>query len=181
MGNALADVLFGNENPGGRLVQTWLRSDADLPQMLDYDLRLGRAYLYFEGEPLYAFGYGLSYTTFGHAALRTSATTLSANGTVDVSVDVTNTGNVAGDDVVQLYARYPVSRVKRPQKQLVGFQRVRLAPGETKTVTMTLVASELAYWDTGARRFVVEPGRIELEIGRSARDIVLRTSVDVVR
>lgn len=177
LGNALADVLFGDVTPGGRLVQTWLHSVEDLPPMLDYDLRLGRAYLYYEGTPLYPFGYGLSYTTFGYANLRTSAQALPAGGTLDVSVDVTNTGKRTGDEVVQLYARYPKSRVKRPLKQLVGFRRVRLAPGETKTVTLALDAAELAYWDVAEHAFVVEPGRVELQIARSATDVALRTEV----
>jgi len=179
MGHALADVLFGDENPGGRLVQTWLRSVDELPPMLDYDLRLGRAYLYFEGKPLYPFGYGLSYTTFAHSNLRTSAATTRAGETFDVSVTVTNTGKRAGDDVIQLYARYPVSRVKRPLKQLVGFRRVRLAPGETADVTLTIDTNELAYWDVDSRSFVVESGAIELELGRSAADIVLRAGVKI--
>jgi beta-glucosidase len=179
LGHALADVLFGDVNPGGRLVQTWVHSTDDLPPMLDYDLRRGRTYLYFESTPLYAFGYGLSYTTFGHASLRTAGSQLPAAGTLDVSVDVTNTGKCTGDDVIQLYARYAKSRVTRPQKQLVGFRRVRLAAGETKTVTLTLSASELAYWDVAKHAFVVEPGRLELQIARSARDVVLTTEVDV--
>jgi beta-glucosidase len=179
LGHALADVLFGDVNPGGRLVQTWVHSVDDLPPMLDYDLRRGRTYLYFESTPLYPFGYGLSYTTFGHTSLRTNASTLPASGTLDVSVDVTNTGSRTGDEVVQLYARYAKSRVKRPQKQLVGFRRVRLAPGETRTVTLTLSASELAYWDVQKHAFVVEPGRLELQLARSARDVVLTTEVDV--
>jgi beta-glucosidase len=179
LGHALADVLFGDVNPGGRLVQTWLHSVDDLPPMLDYDLRLGRAYLYYDGTPLYPFGYGLSYTTFRHANLRTAGSSLPADGTLEVSVDVTNTGKRAGDEVVQLYVRYPKSLVKRPQKQLVAFRRVKLAAGETKTVTLTLDASEVAYWDVAKHAFVVEPGRVELQVARSATDIVLRTEVGV--
>jgi len=179
MGNALADVLFGDENPGGRLVQTWLRSVDELPPMLDYDLRLGRAYLYYEGRPLYPFGYGLSYTSFAYSGFRTSAGTLAAGGTFEASVTVTNTGERAGDDVVQIYGRYPVSRVKRPLKQLVGFRRVRLSPGGSKDVALTIDTNELAYWDIDSRRFVVEPGPIEVELGRSARDTVGRARVEL--
>jgi beta-glucosidase len=179
LGHGLADVLFGDENPGGRLVQTWVHSVEDLPPMLDYDLRLGRAYLYYEGVPLYPFGYGLSYTTFAYANLRTSGGALPASGTLDVSVDVTNTGKRTGDEVVQLYARYPRSLVKRPQKQLVAFRRVRLAPGETKAVTLVFDASEVAYWSVEKHAFVVEPGRVELQIARSARDVVLTADVGV--
>ena len=132
LGNALADVLFGDANPGGRLAQTWPRSLDQLPPMMDYDIRHGRTYMYFQGEPQYAFGYGLSYTTFAYANLRTSAPSLARGGAIDVSVDVTNTGSRAGDEVVQLYVRYPESKVERPLKQLRGFQRVTLAPGETR-------------------------------------------------
>ncbi len=138
LGNALADVLFGDANPGGRLVQTWPRSLDQLPPMMDYDLRHGRTYMYFRGEPQYPFGYGLSYTTFAYANLRTSAPSLARGGAIDVSVDVTNTGARAGDEVVQLYVRYPESKVDRPLKQLRGFQRVALAPGETRTVALRL-------------------------------------------
>lgn len=179
LGHGLADVLFGDVNPGGRLVQTWLHSVDDLPPMLDYDLRLGRAYLYYEGVPLYPFGYGLSYTTFGYANLRTSAGAVSVSGTLEVSVDVTNTGKRVGDEVVQLYARYPKSRVKRPLKQLVGFRRVRLAPRETQTVTLPFDVSEVAYWNVEKHAFVVEPGRVELQIGKSARDVLMATEIGV--
>jgi beta-glucosidase len=179
LGHGLADVLFGDVNPGGRLVQTWLHSVDDLPPMLDYDLRLGRAYLYYEGTPLYPFGYGLSYTTFAYSNLRSGGAAVSASSALEVSVDVTNTGKRAGDDVVQLYARYPKSLVKRPQKQLVGFRRVRLDPGETKTVTLTFDPSEVATWDVAKHAFVLEPGRIELQIAKSARDVVLTTEVRV--
>ena len=166
-------------NPGGRLVQTWPRSLGDLPPMMDYDLRHGRTYLYFEGEPLFPFGYGLSYTTFGYAKLRTAADEADAETSVDVLVDVTNTGGRAGDEVVQLYARYVSSGVKRPLQQLVGFRRVTLAAGETKTVTISLDVNELAYWDVSSQRFVVESGAIELRVGRSSRDIELTKTLVV--
>jgi beta-glucosidase len=179
MGHALADVLFGDVNPGGRLVQTWPRSLADLPPMMDYDLRHGRTYLYFEGDPLFPFGFGLSYTTFSYTKLRTAADKVKAKATLDVLVDVTNTGKLSGDDVVQLYARYLTSRVKRPQQQLVGFRRVTLAPGQTCTVTLPLDMTELAYWDIASERFVVEPGQIEVRIGRSSRDIELTKTLVV--
>ena len=121
-GTAIADVLFGDYNPAGRLNQTWPKSLDQLPAMMDYDIRHGRTYMYFKGEPLYPFGYGLSYTTFQYAHLR------SRNGSV--SVDVTNTGKRAGDEVVQLYA------VRAGVRHLVGFQRVSLTPNETRTVEM---------------------------------------------
>ena len=174
LGNALADVLFGDANPGGRLAQTWPRSLDDLPPMMDYDIRHGRTYMYFRGEPQFPFGYGLSYTTFAYERLRTSAPALARGGSIEVAVDVTNTGTRAGDEVVQLYVRYPDSRVERPLKQLKGFQRVSLAPGEARTVTLRLAASGLAYWDAGRHAWTVEAGRVELLIGPSSADLDLK-------
>jgi beta-glucosidase len=179
MGHALADVLFGDVNPGGRLVQTWPRSLDDLPPMMDYDLRHGRTYLYFEGDPLFPFGYGLSYTTFSYSKLRTAAGKVHATAPFDVLVDVSNTGKRSGDEVVQLYARYLRSAVKRPLQKLVAFRRVTLEPGQTHTVKLPLDATELAYWDVTAARFVVEPGEIEVRVGRSARDIELTKTLVV--
>ncbi len=183
LGNALADVLFGDVNPGGRLAQTWPRSLEQLPPMMDYDIRNGRTYMYFEGEPQFHFGHGLSYTTFAYANLRTSSATLGSNGAVDVSVDVTNTGTRAGDEVVQLYVRDPESSVSRPRKQLRGFERVNLEPGETKSVTLHIAAEDLSYWDTGQHRWVVEPGPVELLVGRSSADadLTLRQTITVGR
>jgi beta-glucosidase len=183
LGNALGDVLFGDANPGGRLAQTWPRSLDQLPPMMDYDVRHGRTYMYFRGEPQYAFGHGLSYTTFAYANLRTSAPNLARGGAVDVSVDVTNTGSRAGDEVVQLYARYPESRVDRPAKQLRGFQRITLGPGETRTVALRLAAADLAYWDVARHAWAVEPGRVELMVGPSSVDgaLGLRRTVSVKR
>ncbi|HEU5103081.1 MAG TPA: glycoside hydrolase family 3 C-terminal domain-containing protein [Roseiflexaceae bacterium] len=179
LGNALADVLFGAVNPAGRLVQTWPRSIEQLPPMLDYDLRHGRTYMYQQAEPLYAFGHGLSYTSFAYANLRLSAGALGADETLGISVDVTNTGQRAGDEVVQLYVKHLDSVVERPLQELKGFRRASLAPGETKTITLALAASDLAYWNTERRRFVVEPGTIEIRIGRSSTDIQLTAPLEV--
>jgi beta-glucosidase len=181
MGNALADVLFGDVSPGGRLAQTWPRSLADLPPMLDYDIRHGRTYMYFRGEPQYPFGYGLGYTTFAYRALRTSSDALTAGGSLTVEVDVANTGGRAGDEVVQLYVRYPGSKVERPLKQLRAFQRVTVEPGHTATVKLPLAASELAYWDSVRRRWAVESGRVELLVGGSSAeaDLALRRTLRV--
>ena len=143
-GTALAKVLFGEYNPGGHLVVTWPKSLDQLPPMMDYNIRDGRTYMYFKGEPLYPFGYGLSYTTFKYSNLRTSSSELAKDGTVIVSVDVTNTGSRAGDAVVQLYVKHQNSKVERPREELKGFQRVGIQPGETKTVQMTLKGSALS-------------------------------------
>ena len=127
-GTALAKVLFGDYNPGGHLVRTWPKSADQLPPSMDYNIRDGYTYMYFKGEPLFPFGYGLSYTTFKYSNLRTSSPTLAKDGTVTVSVDVTNTGSRAGDAVVQMYVKHLGSKVERPREELEGFKRVNLQP-----------------------------------------------------
>jgi beta-glucosidase len=178
-GWALAQVLFGDYNPGGHTTVSWPASMDQLPPMLDYDIRHGRTYMYFKGKPLYPFGYGLSYTTFRFANLRTDKSSVSRDGQVVVSVDVTNTGKVAGDAVPQLYVRHLGSKVERPALKLAGFSRVRVEPGRTKTVQIPVKASQLAYWDTGRKEFVVEPESVQLMIGTSSADITLRKDVQV--
>jgi beta-glucosidase len=183
LGNSLADVLFGDANPGGRLTQTWPRTLDQLPPRLDYDIRQGRTYMYFRGEPQFPFGYGLSYSTFKWERLRTSASAMAAGETIDVTVDVTNTGTRAGDEVVQLYVRYPGSKVGRPLKELRGFQRVTLAPGETRAVTLRLKAADLAFWDAAKHAWTVEAGPVELMVGPSSADgdLELSQTVTVTR
>lgn len=180
LGNALADVLFGDVNPAGHLVQTWPASLDQLPPMLDYDIRHGRTYMYVQGEPLYPFGHGLSYTSFVYANLRLSADALGAGEALTVSADVTNIGERSGDEVVQLYVKHLNSAVERPLQELKGFRRISLHPGETKTVTLPLAARELAYWNIDEQRFVVEHDTVQIRIGRSSADIQLETAVDVV-
>lgn len=178
-GTALAKVLFGDYNPGGHLTTTWPKSLDQLPPMMDYDIRHGRTYMYFKGEPLYPFGYGLSYTTFRYSNLKTSSSNLAKDGTVTVSVDVTNTGSRAGDDVVQLYVKHLRSKVERPREALKGFERVTIQPNETKTVRIPLKASDLAYWDEKLPGFRVEAEPVSVMIGDSAADIKLSTTVRV--
>ncbi len=178
-GWALAQVLFGDYNAGGHTVVTWPASLDQLPPMMDYDIRHGRTYMYAKGTPLYPFGHGLSYTTFAFGSLRTDKAALAVDGQLEVSVDVSNSGKVAGDAVPQLYVQHLGSKVSRPALRLAGFSRVRLAPGETKTVRLPLKAQQLAYWDTGRKAFVVEPERVRLMIGASAADIRLRAEVEV--
>jgi beta-glucosidase len=180
-GNGLADVLFGDYNPAGRLSQTWVANEQDLPPMMDYDLRHGRTYLYLTQKPLYAFGYGLSYTTFAYSNLKVSAPKLKQDGTEIVSVDVKNTGSRAGDEVVQLYVSHQGSAVARPIEELKGFQRVNLKPGEVRTVTMKLPASVLAYWDDGSKKMVVEADRVQVSVGGSSDKLPLHTVVQVVQ
>jgi beta-glucosidase len=180
-GNALADVLFGDYNPAGRLVATWVKSLDDLPPMMDYDIRKGRTYMYFKGEPQYPFGFGLSYTTFAYSNLRTSADTVKAAGEVVVSVDVKNTGTRAGDEVVQMYVKHLDSAVERPLKELRGFERITLKPNETQTVKLTLKGSELTYWDAAKQSFVVEPGRLNIMLGASSADVKLEKTIAVAQ
>lgn len=179
-GTAIADVLFGDYNPAGRLPVTFYESVDDLPPFEDYDME-GRTYRYFDGDVLYPFGHGLSYTTFEYSNLRTSAETLARDDTVAVRVDVTNTGDRAGDEVAQLYVSYPESDVERPIKALKGFARVALEPGETQTVELPLPASELAYWDAERDRWVVESAAVQLQVGASSEDIRLKHPLTVTR
>lgn len=169
-GNALADVLFGDYNPGGRLVQTWPRSLDQLPSLMDYDIRHGRTYMYFKGEPLYPFGYGLSYTTFAYSGLRTSSPAISVRGSINVSLNVKNTGTRAGEEVVQMYVKHLEPTVERPIKELTGFARVALSPGQTKTITMTLKAMQLAYWDSTRKSFLIPGGRVNLSAGAGSKE-----------
>ena len=178
-GTAIAQVLFGDYNPGGHLVETWPKSLDQLPPMMDYNIRDGKTYMYFKGEPLYPFGYGLSYTTFKYSNLRTSSAQLAKDGTVTVSVDVTNTGNRAGDEVVQLYVKHLRSKVERPREELKGFKRVTVGPNETKTVEIPLKASTLGWWDEKLPGFRVEAEPVSLMIGDSSSDIKLTATVTV--
>ncbi len=178
-GTALAKVLFGDYDPGGHLTRTWPKSLDQLPPSMDYNIRDGYTYMYFKGQPLYPFGYGLSYTTFRYSNLRTSAAEMAKGGSLTVSVDVTNTGDRLGDAVVQLYVAYPGSEVPRPREELEGFKRVTIASGQTKTVEIPLTASQLAYWSPAQNRFVVEAAPVELRIGDSSADIKLTKSLRV--
>ncbi|MBN1659822.1 MAG: glycoside hydrolase family 3 C-terminal domain-containing protein [Anaerolineae bacterium] len=177
-GQALADVLFGDYNPGGRLPVTVYRSVDDLPPFDDYGLE-GRTYRYFQGEPLFPFGYGLSYTTFALDNLRIGAARVSAGEQVAVCIDVTNTGHLAGDEVVQLYVRHPDAMVPRPFLELKGFKRVKLRPGECKTVTFALHTHQLGYPDE-QMRYAVHPGWVEVLVGTSAQDLPLSGSFEIV-
>jgi len=178
-GNALADVLFGDYNPAGRLVATWVRSLDDLPPMMDYNIRDGRTYMYFKGQPLYPFGFGLSYTTFAYSGLRTSADSLDAAGQITVSIDVRNTGKRAGDEVVQMYVKHLDSAVERPIKELRGFKRIPLKPGEMQTVRFPLKGTDLTYWNAERHAFVVEPGQVGITVGPSSADVRLQRTIEV--
>jgi beta-glucosidase len=181
LGNALADVLFGDYNPGGRLVQTWPLSMEQLPPIMDYNIRNGRTYMYFKGEALYPFGYGLSYATFTYSNFKTNAAAIKAGAQITISVDVTNTGKRTGDEVVQLYIRHLNSTVVRPQKELKAFQRITLKPGEKKTATLQLKANDLRYWDENEKRFVLENDKLKIMIGSSSADIKFSKEISVTQ
>ncbi len=181
-GDALADVLFGDYTPGGRLNQTWPKSLTQLPPMEDYDIRHGRTYMYFKDEPLYPFGYGLSYTTFKYSNLKITPWSLNTTGATTVTVDVKNTGKRVGDEVVQLYVRHPQatqdqSSIARPIKELKAFTRITLKPGEERTVSLPLNASTLAWWNEANKKFEVETGQVEIQVGSSSADIRLKKAL----
>ena len=179
LGNGLADVIFGEVSPAGRLVQTWPSSIDQLPPILEYNIRNGRTYMYSKAEPLFPFGYGLSYTTFEYSSLKTDKKTVREGDTVNVTLQLTNTGSYDSDEVVQLYVSFPESEVERPAIALKGFRRVHVGKGESKTVTMPLNADELKYWDVDKHAFVLEKGKVVLHAGASSADLKLQAEVSV--
>jgi beta-glucosidase len=166
----VARALFGEVNPGGKLPVTIPRSVGQLPVFYNHKPTARRGYLFDTTEPLWPFGYGLSYTTFAFGEPRLSSATIAPDGSTSVEVAVTNTGSRAGDEVVQLYLRDLVSSVTRPVKELVGFERLHLAPGESRTVRFEVGGAQLAFFDRQMRR-VVEPGEFELMVGTDSVDL----------
>ena len=173
-GHGVADVLFGKVNPAGRTTQTWVKDILDLPHMMDYDIRHGRTYMYFKGQPLYPFGYGLSYTRFEYGQAKVVKQDKQK---VIVSVPVKNAGSLDGDEVVQLYVSYPESQVEHPARQLKAFQRVNIPAGTTRDVVLEVAKSDLTYWDAERHAFIPESDRIHFAIGASSADI--RADVDL--
>lgn len=170
-GTAVADVLFGEVNPGGKLPITFPRSVGQIPAYYYHKPSGRRGYLFSNPEPLFSFGYGLSYTTFSYGNLRLSAETITADDSATLYVDVTNTGERAGDEVVQFYVHDVLSEwVTRPVKLLRGFQRITLQPGETRTVTFPVGREQLQFWDESMRK-TVEPGQFELMVGGSSQTV----------
>jgi beta-glucosidase len=178
-GAAIADVLFGDYNPAGRLPVTFYKSVNDLPPFDDYRMQ-GRTYRFFSGTPLYPFGHGLSYTTFAYSRPRVSKASGSTADTVTVSVDVTNTGTRGGDEVVQLYVQHAGSTVPRPLVDLRGYSRVHLDAGQKRTVRIPLVVSSLAYWNETRHAWQLEREPVRLLIGSSSADIRARTTINVM-
>jgi beta-glucosidase len=176
-GTAMARILFGDVNPGGKLNVTWHKSLNDLPDFNDYSLRgdgtNGRTYWYYDKDVSYEFGFGLSYTTFDYSNFTISKSSITPNDRISVSVDVMNTGDVDGDEVVQVYVRTPESpeSFERPIKRLKGFKRVTIPKGQIKTVSIDIDCADLWFWDAKGGRITFDQGQYVFEIGASSRDI----------
>ena len=177
-GDAIASILFGDVNPGGKLNSTWYKSVKDLPEITDYTLRggdgkNGRTYWYFNKEVSYEFGYGLSYTTFEYSNFKISKNTISPQDKISISMDVKNTGKCGGDEVVQIYMRTPESpaSLQRPLKRLKGFQRVTIPAGQKKTVQININCADLWFWDMENNKITYDRGTYVFEIGASSKDI----------
>ena len=178
-GDAVAEALMGDYNPGGRLPLTFYQSENDLPPFTDYSMT-NRTYRYFTGKPLFAFGHGLSYTSFTYGSLTLSTESAKASDTLTVGVEVANTGKFTGDEVVQVYVHAIHPPVPMPIQSLVGFQRLTIAPGETKKVSIPVKISSFRRWDEKANRYVVDPGEYELRIGSSS-DHILKSEKIMIR
>lgn len=176
LGHAVSDVIFGHYNPAGRLTQTWVKNITDLPHMMDYDITHGRTYMYFKEKPLYPFGYGLSYTRFNYSGTTLNDRVIEHGDTLRVCFNLKNSGDMDGDEVVQLYVSARKHADKDPIKQLKAFQRISLRKGEMKKVELTVPYTELQVWDEKQNRFILPDKEMTLEIGASSSDIRLRTT-----
>jgi len=201
-GQAIADILLGKENPSGRLPLTIYAATADLPSFEDYAMAphglipaggsrqtavprsLGRTYRYFTGTPLWAFGHGLSYSSFNFANLNISAAAAAADETITLSCDITNTSQRAGDEVIQFYMHpenweKDASSAQEPRNRLVGFKRVSIAPGQTVHVQLSLPIMSLQSWEPAKNRYAVRSGAYIVETGRSSADVRLSQKLTV--
>ncbi|MBE0650993.1 MAG: glycoside hydrolase family 3 C-terminal domain-containing protein [Bacteroidales bacterium] len=179
-GKAIGDVLFGDYNPGGKLPITFYTSIAQLPPFYDYNVREGRTYMYLKEKPLFPFGYGLSYTRFKFSNLRIKPEEINSTGKVYITVDVKNIGGLKGDEVAQLYVRDVNSKIITPIKELEGFNRVTLNPGETKEVSFVLSTNQLAFYHNDLKKWMVNPGVYKIMIGSSSEDIRLTKDLEIV-
>jgi beta-glucosidase len=177
LGNGLADILFGKISPAGKLVQTWSSSIDQLLPILDYNIRHGRTYMYDKNVPLFPFGYGLTYTTFKFSKLVTSSPVLKNDDSITVSFNLKNTGNYDSDEVVQLYASFPDSKIDRPIKTLKAFKRVFVYKGETINISLQLKSDDLKYWNIEKHQFDLEKGKMTFFIGTSSVDSKLSGSM----
>jgi beta-glucosidase len=178
-GTAIADVLFGDYNPSGRMPYTVYASDRGLPPMTEYDISKGFTYMYLDGKPEFAFGRGLSYTSFDYSNLSISRAKVESGGSVEVHVDVKNSGDRAGDEVVQMYVHNNDTSTYQPKEQLQGFERISLKPGETKTVTFSLPVEQLAFWDVDKHEYVIHPGAFDVMVGAASDDARQKGSFEV--
>jgi beta-glucosidase len=172
-GRAVADILFGDVNPAGRLPVTFYQSTFDLPPFEDYAMS-NRTYRYFGGTPLFAFGHGLSYTRFAYRDAKLNAAKMSANDSLTLSLRLANTGSRDGDEVVQVYFRHVKSAVPQPRLALCGFTRIHVARGEAAKISLEIPAERFRYWDTKSKKYVVEPGDYELLVGAASDDVRVR-------
>jgi beta-glucosidase len=178
-GNAIADVLFGDYNPAGRMPYTVYASERGLPPMTEYDISKGFTYMYAIDKPLFAFGHGLSYTNFTYSNLTLSSSRVGSKETVQIHVDVKNSGDRPGDEVVQLYVHNNDQSTFQPRKQLQGFERISLNPGETKTVDFALPVEQLSYWNPSKHAYVINSGAFDVMIGSSSDDIRQKSHFEV--
>jgi beta-glucosidase len=180
-GVAVADVLFGDVNPSGKLPITIPRNVGQVPDFYYHKPTARRGYLFSDKEPLFAFGHGLSYTTFAYANLKVSPDKTNVNGQATVTVDITNTGKMTGDEIVQMYVRDDIGSVTRPVKELKGFARISLRPGETKTVQFAITPDKLSFLNEDMQR-VVEPGTFTFMVGSSSRtDKLLTAKLEILK
>ncbi len=178
-GVAIVRTLFGEVNPGGKLPMTFVKTWDDLPAQGDYDISKGRSYMYFQKEPLFAFGHGLSYTSFELSGLSVAEIKLQKNDTIHLEVNVKNTGKRIGDEVVQVYVKDLFERTEKPIQRLKAFQRVRVNKGENKVVSLEIPVSSLAYWDEVKKEWTIQSGAYELRVGNASDAIVLTERIEV--
>ena len=179
-GRAIADVLFGDVNPGGKLPATFYSSTEQLPPFADYDLiNNPRSYMYFEQPVLFPFGHGLSYTQFEYSDLVLSSSKVKEDGEVEMKFTVKNTGDLKGDEVAQVYVHCMDASIKVPINQLKRFERISLEANESKTVSVKILAEELAFYDIKTNELKVEPGKWEIQVGSSSKDIKLRKTITI--
>lgn len=178
LGTAIADSIFGDYAPAGRLSMTWYKSIDQLPDITDYDIIKGkRTYMYFDKEVLYPFGHGLTYSTFKYSDLLINSKNYTKDDTIEISCDIMNMGNIDSDEVVQLYVTALKSRVVRPFRELKGFERINIKVGDKKTVNFKVKVEDLALWDVTRNKYCIEDGEYMLQVGTSSKDIKLEGNV----
>ena len=181
-GDAVADVLFGNYNPAGRLPVTFYSSTDELANFDDYNMRAGKGftYRYYNGDAMYPFGHGLSYTKFEYSDLKTNKTIFKDSDQVFVTANIKNIGDLDGEEVVQLYIKDIKSTTWQPLKQLKGFKRISIDSGEKKMVQFELnITKDLSYYDALKQNYLVEPGDFEIQIGTSSENILLKKIISI--